>query len=210
MRVCSGIERPAFRAERRDAWSPTDAPVGRRPPRDLVATRLRATIPARAAAWKPQGSRGQGAEAPHRPGATWASWGPAGRSRPRPIVPPGRRRDSRPSPTAVALLSGADSSLGAGDVPPVARAWFRRRNRGADERNRTADLLITSELLYQLSYVGLRSAWGLCGAQCSRRGGGLPSGREPPQPSFQCGPSPAPRGPQCPLDALSPPQSDFR
>ena len=26
---------------------------------------------------------------------------------------------------------------------------------GADVRNRTADLLITSELLYQLSYVGL-------------------------------------------------------
>ena len=26
---------------------------------------------------------------------------------------------------------------------------------GADERTRTADLLITSELLYQLSYVGL-------------------------------------------------------
>lgn len=25
---------------------------------------------------------------------------------------------------------------------------------GADERSRTADLLITSELLYQLSYVG--------------------------------------------------------
>jgi hypothetical protein len=27
--------------------------------------------------------------------------------------------------------------------------------RGADERTRTADLLITSELLYLLSYVGL-------------------------------------------------------
>ncbi len=26
---------------------------------------------------------------------------------------------------------------------------------GADERTRTADLLITSELLYQLSYIGL-------------------------------------------------------
>ena len=26
---------------------------------------------------------------------------------------------------------------------------------GANERNRTADLLITSELLYQLSYVGM-------------------------------------------------------
>ncbi len=28
--------------------------------------------------------------------------------------------------------------------------------KGADERTRTADLLITSELLYLLSYVGLR------------------------------------------------------
>ena len=27
--------------------------------------------------------------------------------------------------------------------------------RGANERTRTADLLITSELLYQLSYIGL-------------------------------------------------------
>ncbi len=26
---------------------------------------------------------------------------------------------------------------------------------GADERSRTADLLITSEMLYQLSYIGL-------------------------------------------------------
>ena len=29
------------------------------------------------------------------------------------------------------------------------------RKEGADERTRTADLLITSELLYLLSYVGL-------------------------------------------------------
>jgi hypothetical protein len=28
-------------------------------------------------------------------------------------------------------------------------------NDGADERSRTADLLITNQLLYQLSYVGL-------------------------------------------------------
>ena len=28
------------------------------------------------------------------------------------------------------------------------------RKHGADERNRTADLLITNQLLYQLSYVG--------------------------------------------------------
>ena len=31
---------------------------------------------------------------------------------------------------------------------------------GADERTRTADLLITSELLYQLSYVGLVGSMG--------------------------------------------------
>ncbi len=30
-----------------------------------------------------------------------------------------------------------------------------KSKRRADERTRTADLLITSELLYQLSYVGL-------------------------------------------------------
>ena len=38
---------------------------------------------------------------------------------------------------------------------------------GADERNRTVDLLITNELLYQLSYIGLvenyiRACGGLC------------------------------------------------
>ena len=33
--------------------------------------------------------------------------------------------------------------------------WFHRREvHGADERSRTADLLITNQLLYQLSYVG--------------------------------------------------------
>ncbi len=30
---------------------------------------------------------------------------------------------------------------------------------GADERIRTADLLITNQLLYQLSYVGLGAPW---------------------------------------------------
>lgn len=30
---------------------------------------------------------------------------------------------------------------------------------GADERNRTLDLLITSELLYQLSYSGIAAAF---------------------------------------------------
>ena len=34
-------------------------------------------------------------------------------------------------------------------------AWHSKGKDGADERTRTADLLITSELLYQLSYVGL-------------------------------------------------------
>ena len=36
-------------------------------------------------------------------------------------------------------------------------AWHSKGKDGADERTRTADLLITSELLYQLSYVGLNS-----------------------------------------------------
>ena len=35
---------------------------------------------------------------------------------------------------------------------------FVRRHTGADERIRTADLLITNQLLYQLSYVGLNLA----------------------------------------------------
>ena len=33
---------------------------------------------------------------------------------------------------------------------------IRKQKYGADERTRTVDLLITSELLYQLSYVGLK------------------------------------------------------
>ena len=39
------------------------------------------------------------------------------------------------------------------------------RNNGADERTRTADLLITNQLLYQLSYVGREE---LCGSAQSR------------------------------------------
>jgi hypothetical protein len=35
---------------------------------------------------------------------------------------------------------------------------YQRGIKRADERTRTADLLITSELLYQLSYVGLLRA----------------------------------------------------
>ena len=35
---------------------------------------------------------------------------------------------------------------------------FSLGNAGADERIRTADLLITNQLLYQLSYVGLNQA----------------------------------------------------
>ena len=37
-------------------------------------------------------------------------------------------------------------------APPKAR--FDGANNGADERTRTADLLFTKQLLYQLSYVG--------------------------------------------------------
>ena len=55
--------------------------------------------------------------------------------------------------------------LTCGRLAPPGSVWGSRRLRGsggawvdgADERTRTADLLITSELLYQLSYVGL---WG--------------------------------------------------
>ena len=48
-------------------------------------------------------------------------------------------------------MSGAETS-GASDS--TYRAYLRQLKR-ADERTRTADLLITSELLYLLSYVGL-------------------------------------------------------
>ena len=45
---------------------------------------------------------------------------------------------------------------GAGALPPsdIKLPEFKKKN-GADERTRTADLLITNQLLYQLSYVGL-------------------------------------------------------
>ena len=48
-----------------------------------------------------------------------------------------------PAPPAQQLLSNRSNRL--------TYAGYKR----ADERTRTADLLITSELLYQLSYVGL-------------------------------------------------------
>ena len=58
--------------------------------------------------------------------------------------------------------SPARVKLGSKDPAPVREASFWReqsaylyRLERADERTRTADLLITSELLYQLSYVGL-------------------------------------------------------
>ena len=44
---------------------------------------------------------------------------------------------------------------------------------GADERNRTVDLLITNELLYQLSYIGTKLkiiAERLCPSQIVRSG----------------------------------------
>ena len=44
---------------------------------------------------------------------------------------------------------------------------------GADERNRTVDLLITNELLYQLSYIGTKRkiiAERLCSSQKVRSG----------------------------------------
>ena len=40
----------------------------------------------------------------------------------------------------------------------VSQLAFSLGNTGADERIRTADLLITNQLLYQLSYVGLNQA----------------------------------------------------
>jgi hypothetical protein len=49
------------------------------------------------------------------------------------------------------------------DLPEPGRSRCRRR---ADTRTRTGDPFITSEVLYQLSYVG-------AGAKCSRRTGSL-------------------------------------
>jgi hypothetical protein len=43
------------------------------------------------------------------------------------------------------------------------------RNHGADDRIRTGDLLITNQLLYQLSYVGLRAWRGAGGARAGGR-----------------------------------------
>ncbi len=48
---------------------------------------------------------------------------------------------------------------------------------GADERNRTADLLITNQLLYQLSYVG---PWGAREAARGRAAVSLAIDRAPP------------------------------
>ena len=39
-----------------------------------------------------------------------------------------------------------------------AKSLMRLKNHGADARTRTADLLITNQLLYQLSYVGVGPA----------------------------------------------------
>ena len=45
------------------------------------------------------------------------------------------------------------------------------RFRGANDRTRTGDLLITSELLYQLSYIGVRGAnYGIRPASVKRSG----------------------------------------
>ena len=46
--------------------------------------------------------------------------------------------------------------------PPQAFAKGYKTFAGADERSRTSDLLITNQLLYQLSYIGVAT-------QCSRR-----------------------------------------
>ena len=60
------------------------------------------------------------------------------------------------------------------------RRLFRRKISGAGVRNRTADLLITSELLYQLSYTSSREAEWCLGAELNHR-----------HPHFQCGALPA-------------------
>ena len=44
---------------------------------------------------------------------------------------------------------------GPGALPPFLISFKTQEYKRADERTRTADLLITSELLYLLSYVGL-------------------------------------------------------
>ena len=56
----------------------------------------------------------------------------------------------------VGVLSGVkDPRLGTGDLLALTFSLQILIKKRADERTRTADLLITSELLYLLSYVGL-------------------------------------------------------
>ena len=47
-------------------------------------------------------------------------------------------------------------------------AFVSAREHGADDRIRTGDLLITNQLLYQLSYVGLDPAAGREGPEAGR------------------------------------------
>jgi hypothetical protein len=42
-------------------------------------------------------------------------------------------------------------------VRPIWPLWYPSRKHGAGDRNRTRDLLITSQLLYLLSYSGMQS-----------------------------------------------------
>ena len=42
-------------------------------------------------------------------------------------------------------------------LPDQGRGWAAEKN-GANGRNRTADLLITNQLLYRLSYIGFKGA----------------------------------------------------
>ena len=74
-------------------------------------------------------------------------------SRPAVVVAPCRRADPLAQSSGIPVGRCGWPSI----LPPVARAKPEARRgwgSGADERSRTADLLITNQLLYQLSYVG--------------------------------------------------------
>ena len=76
---------------------------------------------------------------------------------PQPGVGPGQLEGEQPQRHGPGPGSDQGEDLGR-EEPPVSAIEERvhQREARADERNRTADPFITSEVLYQLSYVGVR------------------------------------------------------
>ena len=66
------------------------------------------------------------------------------------------------SSSAFALRATADNLRKKVGLPTVARSRLLRAEVGADDRNRTGDLVLTKDALCQLSYIGL------CASRCGR------------------------------------------